>query len=123
MNTLERLMAMSEEDREGAVSDLIGNHIHVLLDTEAVSSETATTNAFDWYIDEHDIQITSLTSEECRVNVTFSAAGEQDEDKMHHGDSLAGTATAVINANGAVEFEDVTAEKNGPDDDFDPDEE
>ncbi len=112
-----QLYGMNEEEREERVQALIDDSILRVLDSEAVASEIAMTNAFGWVIDEFEVEIMGLDANGCHARVTFVASGDHDEDRMFSGDQVRGTVDAVIDAEGRVEYGEVDAHRVGPDDD------
>ena len=73
-------------------------------------------------MDEYEIQRIALGEEECIVRFAYSASGEQVKDKAYSGDKVTGTAEAVIDSHGAVEYREITAELVPDDEETDSEE-
>ena len=50
------------------------------------------------------------SDEKCTVSLSYSASGDQDKEKPYSGDTVVGTAVAVIDSHGDVQYTDITAE-------------
>jgi hypothetical protein len=97
-------------ERQKAIDEKIAETVHKILDSEAFVRATTETNASGWGMDEYEIQAIGLGDEECTLRLSYSASGEQEEDKPYSGDSVTGTAEAAIDSQGAVEYREITAE-------------
>lgn len=91
---------------------------------DPVASEIANTNAVGWGVDVFDVLDVEIAEDEIRIKIYYQLDGDQDEDKSWHGTEISGEATAVIEQDGSVHYEDITAERDlgEPDIDLDPDE-
>ncbi len=120
---VEYLRSLSEAGRQEAVEAKIADTHHEIAGSDEFNSATAITNATDFSVDEYEIQDIDFDNGECVVKMTFSASGEQLEDKMHYGDRIVGDCEAVIDSDGRVEYREVHAEVDHGDDEepeFDP---
>jgi hypothetical protein len=90
-----------------------------IINSEEFASAMADTNATGFEISDCSIGEIELGDDECRVHLTFVAKGDHDGDRMFHGDKVSGTAVAVINGYGELDYEDIIAgvEDVGGDDD------
>jgi hypothetical protein len=109
-NYIHYLKGLTEAGRETAIDEKIAETNHEILDSEAFASAIAETNATGWGVDEYEIEEINLGDKECIVRLSYSASGDQEEDKMYSGDKATGTAEAVIDSQGAVEYREITAE-------------
>jgi uncharacterized protein (TIGR02996 family) len=98
--------ASSEDD----ISDLLNDQGHDITESEAFAWARDTTNADMWRVEEVEIEKIAWEEGRCRVQCSYWASGQQIEDRMFAGNAIAGTLVAVIDAAGAVIFEEVTAE-------------
>lgn len=107
----------------GEISDLLNNESFDLLETEEFTSASAETNASMFSVDEVEVLGLSWTEDGCEARCSYSASGEQDEDRWFYGDTVRGGATAIVTADGRVSFTNVTADVHHPADDerLDPD--
>jgi hypothetical protein len=80
----------------------IDDMYHEIADSDEFNSATAITNATDFSVDEYEIQDIDFDEGECVVKMTFSASGEQLEDRMFSGDRIVGDCEAVIDSEGAL---------------------
>jgi hypothetical protein len=108
---IEHLAELSEEDRRKAVEERLDEEKHWLVEEDAFSGAMAETNASEWDIDEISVEHIELDlpSETCAVRFSYTASGQQDEDRMFCGTDISGEATAIIDRDGEVRFEDVAA--------------
>jgi hypothetical protein len=109
-NFVQHLKALAESDRRSAIDEKIADTYHEILNSEAFNGAIAETNATGWGVDDYEIQDIDLGDENCIVKLSYSASGEQDTDKVYAGDTVTGTAEAAIDAQGAVQYSNITAE-------------
>lgn len=109
-NYIHYLKGLTEAERESAIDEKIAETHHEILDSEVFANAIAETNASGWGVDEYEIEDIDLGDEECIARLSYSASGDQEEDKMYSGDKVTGTAKAVIDSQGAVEYREITAE-------------
>jgi uncharacterized protein (TIGR02996 family) len=95
---------------EGDLAELLNHRSFDIVESEAFTSESAITNADMWSVDEVEIESIAWEEDACRAQCSYSASGDQIEDRMFAGNVIAGTVTAVIDIEGAVSFEEITAE-------------
>lgn len=106
---VDRFRLMTKDDQAEEIDDKIGGTFHQLVDSEEVAGAIATTNAFGWMSDTYEVESYDIEQEKIRVKISWSAVGEQDDDRTYHGDKLNGSAVAVIDQQGEVSYEDVGA--------------
>jgi len=109
-NYIHYLNTLTEAERESAVDEKIADTHHEILESEQFANIIAETNATGWGIDDYEIEDIDIDDDECTVHVSYSASGDQEEDKMYSGDKVTGTASAVIDSHGAVGYREITAE-------------
>lgn len=114
---VEYLRSLSEDERQEAVWAKIDETYHEIADSDEFNSATAITNATAFSVDECEIQDIDFDEGKCVVKMTFSASGEQLEDRMFSGDRIVGDCAAVIDSDGRVEYRDVHAEVDHGEDD------
>ncbi|OUL36530.1 hypothetical protein BV372_07120 [Nostoc sp. T09] len=118
------LQTLSELDVKEEISDKISKTLQQILNTEEASSAMTTTNAFDWYVENFELEDEiNIDEYQCTVTVNYQASGEQDEESGICGYEITGTAEAVIDEFGEVTYQNVTADIVGIDgsDDYDHD--
>ena len=108
-NYLDHLKTLSQEELNGEIDDKISETDSEILNSDEVNDAIAVTNAFGWGIDEYQVTVIAMGKEECIVKLTYSASGDQDQDKMYSGTCVTGEAEAVIDASGNVEYREITA--------------
>lgn len=119
MPTYDELRAMAPEQLDAAIDELLADNIHEITEDSAFCDCSAGTNADGWMTDDYETTDDPEFDDddrEIRVPVDYHASGEQLEDKGYCGTRITGSATAVINRNGKVSFDDVTAEVSDLDD-------
>jgi hypothetical protein len=110
-NYIDQLKSMSDSELENTIENKVSETItSILMNDETISGVMAETNAFDWEIFHHDIGSISLEENECIAEITFEASGEQDEDMGYCGNKISGSAEAVIDSMGQVNYQNVEAE-------------
>lgn len=97
---------------EQAIDERIADAIYDLIEADELSTEIAGTNATGWMVDDYTITDIDTSSEPVEVKLTFSASGDQLDDKPFAGSSLSGSATAQISDDGSVEFTDIEVSRN-----------
>jgi hypothetical protein len=120
---IEYLLVLSESERYAAVDAKLADTYQAIADSESFNSAIAETNAADFAVDEYEIDDISFDGDECVVKLSYSAAGEQMEDRGFNGDRIVGSCEAVIDTMGRVEYRDVHAEVDhgdGDEPEFDP---
>jgi hypothetical protein len=70
----------------------------------------AETNAFSWSVDDYKVTEIDVGEDECTVLLTYSASGDQDEDRGFCGNKINGEAKATIDESGDVTYEIINAE-------------
>ncbi|MDB9304809.1 hypothetical protein PN488_10530 [Nodularia spumigena CS-591/12] len=110
-NYIINLQNLSEFELEAEIENKINDTIQDIRDTEEFISEATKTNAV-WYIEDHKIvdKPDDFDEVEYIVTLTYSADGDQEEDKGVCGNKITGQAEAVIDENGKVTYKNVTAE-------------
>ena len=110
MNYVERLRAMSEEQRDEAIEELIADHYHAIVESDGFEREANRTSADGWVIEEHEVVSVDVGGEEVVVRLTFSASGDAPEDGTFDGDHIDGEAEMTVDRDGHVTFEVLTAD-------------
>jgi hypothetical protein len=98
--------------------------LSVLADSDEVNAAIGDSNASGWYVDSVDV---SAVSRACDLSATpvkrwfvifgtFTMTGDLEEDRMYTPDTLSGSFTIKLHADGTVELESVTAELEWPED-------
>ena len=104
------LKSLSKEQLDSEIDGKIADSYHELVNSEGASSAIAVTNAFGWGCDEYEVISIELTDDECLVEISWHASGDQDGDKPFCGDTISGTAQAVIDDDEKVSYRDIDAE-------------
>jgi len=110
MNYIDTFKTKPPAQQDSEIDDKISGSYHELIHTEAAASATASTNASGWFCDEYyDVEF-EIEEDTIVVTLGWHATGDQDSDKGYCGTTISGNATAKINSDGGVTFEDVSAE-------------
>lgn len=107
---IERLRAMSTDERDEELRNRIDDATGAIIESDLFSHLIARTNATAWGIDEFDIDDVDIRPDKIQVAITFSASGAQEDDRGLAGDMARGSATATLDDDGVVGFEDIEAE-------------
>lgn len=108
-NFIKRISLLAKDEAMNEIELAISDVTYELIDEEPVSNAIADTNTFAWEIDDYNIESFQINDDHISATVNFSCSGEQDEDKMFHGNHIDGKATALIDENGDVAFEEIFA--------------
>jgi hypothetical protein len=122
---VEYLRGLSDADRDTEIDLRIADSCQDILESEAFNSEAAITNAVNYSIDEYEVQDVDFDEDEkeCNVKLTFTASGEQLEERMFCGDRITGECEVAFDAEGRIEYRDVQAEVDHGDDEDEPESE
>ncbi len=103
---VEYLKDLSEEDLHWEIDSKIADTQYDLLENEYVCGTMAETNATDWQIDNYEIRDVDIDDQRAKVEITFHATGEQDDehDRAYYGTRISGTAMVEINEFGEVRY-------------------
>jgi hypothetical protein len=107
---VERLRSMVESEREAEIDQVVANTNNEIMNSEEFASAIAETNASAFDIDQYEVGNIDLSDGECVVQLTYSASGDQEEDKAYSGNRVTGEAVLVIDSAGSVGYRNVTAE-------------
>jgi hypothetical protein len=108
-NVIEYLKGLSESDCDLEIREVISKSFDIIIHSEEFSSQAATTNAVGFGLDVFDIINTDFNDDACVVSFEYNASGTQEDDKPLLGTSISGTAEAVIDADGDVTYQNITA--------------
>src|SRR5262249_46878823 len=101
-NHVERLRAMSEEQRDEAIEQLIADNYHAIVESDGFEREANRTSADCWVVEEHEVTGVDLGAEEVVVRLTFAASGDPPEDAFFDGARVGGGGERVIDRDGRV---------------------
>ncbi len=107
-HVVQGLSGLPENDLAKVVNLRVADTCHELMDDEEVNRRISQSNSTGWAVDEFEVGDICLEGGECRAAITFHASGDVDDDRPDFGRELYGSATAVIDDNDDVMFEDVT---------------
>lgn len=118
---LTEFIYLDQAQQEAALEDQLSQSYARIGEDDAYAACIAMTNACGWSVDDFEIQSFQILTDEIRVHLRYWASGEPAEDGSALGDSLTGTAVAVIDDARNLRYEEVTAELDriGADDDDD----
>ncbi len=108
-NFVESIRQM-EEKINNEIDDVISNNKHELIESDEVNQVVVATNTYGWTVDDCPIIDYEIIDDKIAVNISFHCSGDQDNNKPFSGNKIRGTATAIIDNNRNVNFEDITAE-------------
>lgn len=108
-NYIDYLKSLSKTELDTEIDSIIADIKHEVIDDDEINSIIADTNAYAWDCDDYHIENIEFTEIECIVTFYFHASGEQDKDRVYHGNSISGTAEAVIDADENITLQNITA--------------
>lgn len=106
------LKALPKEELMSWAESKIDDTLHDICNYDSVASEIAMTNAVGWGVDVFEVLDVEVGNGEIRASVQYELCGDQEDDKAWHGTSISGEATAVITPDGTVSYENITAERD-----------
>lgn len=109
-NYIRYLNSLSIGEQEQEIDNKIADTYQQIVDTEEVVGAMAETNAFSWSVDDYKVTEIDVGEDECTVLLTYSASGDQDEDRGFCGNKINGEAKATIDESGDVTYEIINAE-------------
>ena len=116
---IKHLRGLPKDQLESEIDGKIVDNYSGLIDADAVNGAIAESNATGFMVDTYEIvdeiKDVDLSGSFVDVAISTNAIGEQDTDKPYCGDEIKVTATARIDDEGNVEFKDVEAKLNWPD--------
>lgn len=114
---IEQLKKLTKSELETEIDSKISDTGHHLLDTDAVASEMASSNATGWGLDVFEVIDVDISHpDKARVKIGFTLSGDQNNDQSFCGTAIEGEALAIIDADGDVSYSNVTAERDLGDD-------
>ncbi|PKA10623.1 hypothetical protein CH372_18450 [Leptospira meyeri] len=105
------LRNLTKSELETEIENLVSETIYDLINEDEMSEIIASTNSYDWNIDNFNITEISFKENECNATINFHASGEQHEDQMHAGSEILGNCIAIIDSSKNVKFEIIKLEK------------
>lgn len=109
MTLLERLQSLPIAERAAELDDLISNSYDEITNSEEFQIAEGDTNATMFMMDEYSIDDVVFERDACRVHLRYSASGDQMDERMSLGDTIVGKAVAVIDDDGNVDYQEITA--------------
>lgn len=106
---INHLRTLAPDELDAEIDERIAETKDDIVDAEAFCSAMAGTNASGYSVEEYDVKSIKVEDDHCMVSLTYSATGEQADEKMYCGSEIRGTAVAVIDDTRGVEYRDVTA--------------
>lgn len=115
------LRTLTPEQLSNELEGHLSEGMNAIIDSEAVGSAIAETNASGFYVDDYHVTKTAFdeTATECRISVDWHASGDSDPDKTYCGDEIVGTAVVILNDRGQLKFEDIAASRKDDSDGYD----
>ncbi len=112
------LTTLNEEELMYQIDQHVADRSDRIIDFEEASSAMAATNASGFHVDDYHVTGISINKAEkkCRIEMTWYATGETDPDKSYFGNEIAGTAVAILDDEGRLHFEEVSAARVEGDD-------
>ena len=107
---ISKLTAMPEDERNVEIDTKIANSYHAIVDSDEACSLTAETNSSGWMADEYEVRDVDISDDECLVQLDFTLSGDAEEDMGMSGTRITGTATATIDDNGRVTYDEISGE-------------
>jgi len=105
------LKTLNAEELGHEIDHHVADRSDRIIDSDEASSAMASTNASGFYVDDYHVTSISIDEAEkqCRIEMTWHSTGESDPDKSYFGDEIAGTAVAILDDEGRLDFEEVSA--------------
>jgi hypothetical protein len=107
---IEQLRNMTKSDRADAIETRIAEDCSDLIESAEFERAANSTSAVGWDLDEVEVLDVALIGGQWVARFSFVATGSQVEDTCFAGDRIDGEAEAVIDRDGNVRYQDVSAE-------------
>ena len=109
---IKRLERLAPEDQEVEVEEQIERTYENIVQDPGFRDVMVGTNVWNWAIDQCNILAMDIGDGEVRAKLSYLASGEYEDnaDKPLLGNKIRGEALAVVDDNGDVRYETVTAE-------------
>ena len=103
---------LSKAEQKREAEQKLRATIHQIVHVSDFATVTADTNASLWGVDDFSVGAINIdrNEREVRVTLTYSASGTQDENRPFAGRIIEGKAVALIDDDGAVRYDDVSAD-------------
>lgn len=106
---LQQFAAFSPRAQEEAIESKLEERFAEIAEDQAFVDCAAESNADNWAVEEYDILDYEVTETGVRINLAYDGLGDEPENDVTAGNHIEGTAIAVIDDDGDLWFEDVTA--------------
>lgn len=106
---LQQFAAFSPRAQEEEIEAKLQERFSDIAQEQAFIDRTAESNADNWAVEEYDILDYEVAETGIRINLAYDGLGDEPEDGASAGNYIEGTAVAVIDDDGELWFEDVTA--------------
>lgn len=106
------LKALPKEELMSWAEWKVDQTLFDICNYDPVASEIASTNAVGWGVDVFDVLDVEVGDNEIRAGITYQLCGDQEDDKPWYGTEISGEATAVISPDGTLVYQNITAERD-----------
>lgn len=105
------LRSLSESECKSHVEDLISETDHEIVNDGYIGDLIASTNAFDWNCNGREVTKIEFVAGKCRVTLTFSLRGKQDDEKPFSGTDIKGVCVAEISNDRSLSYKVISADR------------
>ncbi len=107
---IDYLMRLPEQERQTEIDSRVADTHDEIADSDDFAGAIAETNATGYSIEDYSIEEIHFDQDQCVAKIAFSSTGDQLEDKPYCGNEINGEAEAVFDADGRLEYRNITAE-------------
>jgi len=109
---IKKLTTLPKEKQKPELESALRGSLHQLVESDEFYVVTSSTNATDWKVTGYKIKSASIDThaKEIDVILAYVATGVQQPGKPAFGTKIEGEAKAILDDDGKVNYDDVTAD-------------
>lgn len=115
---MQEILLLDEESSKTRLAEEIDSVSHVIEESEEMGCAIASTNACGFEVGNIDVDRIIVDEEYLSISFSYSASGEQMDDKPYCGTEIAGSGVAFLDKEGEIEFDDICAGRVEEPDDY-----
>ena len=106
---LQQFAAFSPRAQEEAIETKLEERYSEIAEDQAFVERAAESNADNWAVEEYDVLDYEVAETGIRITLAYDGLGDRSENDVEAANHIEGTAVAIIDDDGELWFEDITA--------------
>lgn len=106
---LQQFAAFSPRAQEEEIEAKLQERFSDIAEEQAFVDCAAESNADNWAVESYDVLDYEVTETGIRINLAYDGLGDHSDSDVNGANQIEGTAIAIIDDDGELWFEDVTA--------------